>query len=270
MWVAAAQINVEFTNPSANLAKVVDYLRVAAQQGVELVVFPECALSGYVFRSFEEALPFAEKIPGKTTNVLAEICRQYNISVLVGMLEQDGNDLFNTGVLISPAGLLGKYRKTHTLCLGVDRFIAKGDRLECFDLFEHKVGVLICYDQRFPEAARVLALKGAQLILHASNLPEGTQAYADFLNRSRACENRVFLVHVNRVGDERGVHFIGRSQIINHLGKVLAEANETDEQLITADIDLNLTKDKYVIKAPGEYEFDLFGDRRTVLYKPII
>lgn len=270
MRVAAAQINVKFTNTSANLDKVVHYMREAAQQGVELVVFPECSLSGYVFQSYEEAVPFAEEIPGKTTSALAEICRQYNIAVLVGMLELEGSDLFNTAVLISAAGLLGKYRKTHTLCLGVDRFIAKGDSLECFDLFEHKVGVLICYDQRFPETARVLALKGAHVILHSANLPEGTQGYADFLNRSRACENRVFLVHVNRVGDERGVHFIGRSQIINHLGEVIAEANGRDEQLITADIDLNLTKNKYVIKAPGEYEFDLFGDRRTGLYKPII
>ncbi|MDT3699168.1 MAG: carbon-nitrogen hydrolase family protein [Thermincola sp.] len=270
MRVAAAQINVEFSNTSANLDKVVHYLREAGQQGVELVVFPECSLSGYVFQSYEEVLPFAEEIPGKTTRALGEICRQYNISALVGMLELDGDDLFNTAVIISPAGLVGKYRKTHTLCLGLDRFIAKGDRLECLDLFEHKVGVIICYDQRFPEAARVLALKGAQVILHSANLPEGTQAYADFLNRARACENRVFFVHVNRVGDERGVHFIGRSQIINHLGEVIAEANQTDEQLIIADIDLNLTKDKYVIKTPGEYEFDLFGDRRSVLYKPII
>lgn len=270
MQVAAAQIYVEFANIQANLAKVIDYLRMASQEGVELVVFPECTLSGYVFRSFAEALPFAEKIPGKTTDIIAESCRRYNISAVVGILEQEGNKLFNSGVIISPQGLIGKYRKTHTLCLGVDRFVSKGDQLQCFDLLGNKVGILICYDQRFPEAARVLALNGAQVILHTANLPEGTEAYADFLNRSRACENRVFMVHVNRVGKERGVRFIGRSQIINHLGEVIAKGNGIDEQLIKAEINLNLAKDKYVIKVPGEYEFDLFGDRRGDLYKPYI
>jgi 5-aminopentanamidase len=270
MKVGAAQINVEIGLKARNLDKCLKFLEKAAGQGIDLLVFPECALNGYVFRSFEEAFQSAEMIPGESINVLTEACQKYRINAVVGLLELDKGKLYNTAVLVSPEGLVGKYRKTHILCLGVDRFVTPGDGLPVFSLPQCKVGILICYDQRFPEPARVAALKGAQIILNPANLPEGAEAFANFFNQSRACENRLFIVNANRVGEERNVRFIGLSQIIDCSGKVLAEGSASAEELLTAEIEPERASVKHIINSPGEYEFDLFRDRRPDLYNIII
>jgi predicted amidohydrolase len=98
----------------------------------------------------------------------------------------------------------------------VDRYISRGEDLPVFSIPQGKVGISICYDQRFPEHARIMALKGAQIIVHPTNLPENAEAYANFFNQARACENRLFVISANRVGQERNVRFIGRSQIIEY------------------------------------------------------
>lgn len=270
MQIAAAQIDISIGDKSANLKKCKHFLRLAARQGVELLVFPECALTGYVFNSFDEAFPVSETVPGESTPVLEKTCREYKITTVVGLLERDGGKLYNTAVLITPEGLVGKYRKTHVLCLGVDRYVSRGEELPVFSTLQSKPGILICYDLRFPETARILALKGTQVILNPTNLPKGAEAYANFFNQTRANENRVFLVSANRVGVERNVRFIGRSQIIDVFGRVLAEGNERDEELLRAEIKPSQADSKHVFVRPGEYEFDTFGDRRPELYGPLI
>ena len=270
MQVAAAQIAISLANKSVNLNKCLHFLQLASRQHVELVVFPECALTGYVFNSFNEAFQVSETVPGESTQVLEKACHEHKISTAVGLLERDGDRLYNTAVLITPEGLLGKYRKTHLICLGVDRYVSQGEELPVFSTLQGKVAILICYDLRFPEPARVTALKRTQVILNPANLPEGAEAYAGFLNQARACENRVFIISTNRVGEERNVRFIGRSQIIDYAGRVLAEGSKSDEELIRAEIILGQADLKHVVNRPGEYEFDVFGDRRPALYEPII
>jgi predicted amidohydrolase len=268
--VAAAQIAVSLADKNANLDKCLHFLQQAARQHVELLVFPECALTGYVFNSFDEAFKLSETVPGETTQVLEKACREYGIATVVGLLEQDGGRLYNTAVLIASEGLVGKYRKTHTLCLGVDRYISRGEELPVFSTSHGRVGMLICYDLRFPETARSIALRGAQVILNPTNLPRGGEAYASFLNQARACENRIFLISVNRVGVERDVRFIGRSQIVDSFGRILAEGSDRDEEFLRAEITPRQADLKHVVVRPGEYEFDTFGDRRPELYEPII
>jgi predicted amidohydrolase len=269
MLVGAAQINISIGRKKENLSKCLNLLKKAAVQHIELLAFPECTLTGYVFNSYDEAFLMAEKIPGDSTNLLKEACHKYKITALVGLLEHDGGEIYNTAVLINPEGLVGKYRKSHTLCLGVDRHVLPGEDLPVFSLHQTKVGILICYDQRFPEPARVMALKEAQVILNPANLPQGAEAYPNFLNQARACENRVFIVHANRVGEERNVRFIGRSQIIDYSGRILAEGSSTDEEIIKARIKPEQANLKHVVNVPGEYEFDVFGDRRPDLYEVI-
>ena len=266
MLVGAAQINISIGRKKENLSKCLNLLKAAADQHIELLVFPECALTGYVFNSYDEAFLMAETIPGESIDLLKEACHKYKITTLVGLLEHDGDKIYNTAVLINPEGLVGKYRKSHTLCLGVDRYILPGEDLPVFSLYQAKVGILICYDQRFPEPARVLALKGAQVILNPTNSPQGAEAYSNFLNQARACENRVFIVHANRVGEERGVRFIGRSQIIDYSGRILVEGSSTNEEIIKAQIKPEEADLKHVVNTPGAYEFDVFGDRRPDLY----
>ena len=270
MRVGAAQIDIKIGEKACNLDKCLHWMGEAARRKVDLLVFPECALTGFVFGSFGEALQVSEAVSGESTNVLKEASRKYSITVVVGLLEIDKNKLYNTAVLVSPEGLVGKYRKTHTLCLGVDRYVTRGGDLPVFSLPQCKFGILTCYDQRFPEPARIIALKGAQAILHPANLPEGAEAYANFFNQSRACENRLFIINANRVGEERGVRFIGRSQIIDYTGKVLAEGSASAEELLMAEIEPDRANVKHVINSPGEYEFDIFRDRRADLYELIV
>lgn len=269
MLVGAAQIDVSIGDKSANMEKCLRFLDMARRQNIEMLVFPECALTGYVFNSFDEAFQLAETVPGESTRQIKDTCRKYEITAIVGLLEQDRGKLYNSAVLINPEGLLGTYRKTHTLCLGVDRYISRGEDLPVFSIPQGKVGILICYDQRFPEHARIMALKGAQIIVHPTNLPENAEAYANFFNQARACENRLFVISASRVGQERNVRFIGRSQIIEYSGKILAEGSEDKEEIIKAEINLKESIVKHVVNIPGEYEFDLFEDRRPELYREI-
>lgn len=257
MKVGAAQISIDHGEKEGNLSTILATLEKAARVGIRIVVFPECSLTGFVYNSAQDALQLAESVPGESTYKIERRCSQLGIAAVVGLLEKDNGRLHNTAALIGPEGYIGKYRKTHTLVLGVDRFASPGDNLPVFSLFDVSIGILICYDQRFPEAARVPALKGAQIILHPSNLPVGAEAYADFLNQSRACENRLFIVHANRVGTERSVKFIGRTQIISPSGGVIAMGDGSREEIVSADIDPSLADAKHVINAPGEYEFDI-------------
>lgn len=267
--IAAVQVNVELGNKQANIEKCLEYLRRAAEAGANLVVFPECCVTGYVFESYDEAIGCAEPVPGPSSQAYGRVCAEYKVWAIFGLLERDGDDLFNTAVVVGPEGVVGKYRKTHLLCLGVDRFASRGDQLKCFRTPFGIVGITICYDMRFPEASRVLALAGAQVIAHPANLPAGAEVYADFLNRARACENRVYVVSANRVGQERGVRFIGRTQIIGCGGEVVSEAGPDEETIVYASITPALAAAKRVVRVRGEYEYDLLLDRRPDLYGSI-
>jgi predicted amidohydrolase len=131
------------------------------------------------------------------------------------------------------------------------------------------VALLICYDLRFPEPVRVHALQGAQVVALSTAWPAAATLYPEFMARSRAAENRIFLIAANRVGEERGTRYLGRSVIVAPDGALLAEASPQAEDLLLADIDPADSDVKRLIFDPGEYELDLFGDRRPELYRPL-
>ena len=232
-------------------------------------MLPECAIPGYMFDSAEEAMPFAEEIPGPSTEALADACGRLDIYAVCGLLERDGDQLRNAAVFVGPDGLIGRYRKTHLPFLGVDRFTAPGDELPVYDTPLGRIGVEICYDLRFPEVTRTLALKGADLVAHPTNFPMAARIQTELITVARAAENRIYLLTANRVGKERWGEFCGWSQIVDPYGRRLAEAGETEETLLVADVELERARDKdYVI--PGEYELYLFGDRRPELYGALV
>lgn len=265
MRVAVAQIEPRLGEKEHNLETCLARLDEAAAAGAKLLVLPECAIPGYMFDSAEEAMPYAEEIPGPSTEALASACRRLGMHVVCGLLERDGDLLRNAAVLVGPDGLVGSYRKTHLPFLGVDRFTVPGDELPVYDTPLGRIGLEICYDLRFPEATRTLALKGAEIVAHPTNFPMAARVQTELITVARAAENRVFLLTANRVGKERWGEFCGWSQIVDPYGRRLAEAGQTEEVLLVADIDLEQSRDKdYVI--PGEYELYLFGDRRPDLY----
>jgi len=269
MRVAVAQLEPQLGAKERNLEACLARLDEAATAGAELLVLPECAIPGYMFDSAEEAMPFAEEIPGPSTEAFADSCRRLEVHVVCGLLERDGDQLRNSAVLVGPDGLLGSYRKTHLPFLGVDRFTVPGDELPVYDTPLGRIGLEICYDLRFPEVTRALALKGADLVAHPTNFPMAARVQTELITVARAAENRIYLLTANRVGKERGGEFCGWSQIVDPYGRRLAEAGETEEALLVAEVDVERARDKnHVI--PGEYELYLFGDRRPELYGALV
>jgi 5-aminopentanamidase len=269
MRVAVAQTEPKLGEKERNLEVCLWRLEEAAAAGAQLLVLPECAIPGYMFDSGDEAMPYAEEIPGPTTEALAEACRRLDVYAVCGLLERDGDVIHNAAVLVGPEGLIGSYRKTHLPFLGVDRFVVPGEELPVYDTPLGRIGIEICYDLRFPEVTRTLALKGADIVAHPTNFPMAAKVQTEVITLARAAENRVYLLTANRVGKERWGEFCGWSQIVDPYGRRLAEAGETEEALLLADVELEKARDKdYVI--PGEYELYLFGHRRPELYSALV
>lgn len=270
--IAAVQTDVHFADLDANLAHIRGQLREAARHGANLVVFPECVLPGYCFESKAEAWPHAETIPGPSTETIARDCLELNVWAVVGLLEARPEDgaLFNSAALVGPGEVRARYRKVHLPFLGVDRFPTPGDEpFAVHDLGGLRVGLTICYDISFPEAARCLMLLGADLVVLPTNWPTGATNTAQFLVPARALENHVYYAAVNRVGTERGFSFIGRSRIVSCAGDTLAGSDDAEPTIKYADIEPKRARDKHLVFSPGAYELHRTADRRPGMYEPI-
>ena len=271
MKIAGVQMDVRIGDIAGNLQRMRDRFVEARKNGAALVVFPECAVPGYCFNSREEAREFAQPIPGPAVEFMADLCRDHGGLAAFGLLEADGSRLFNSAVLVGPDGLISRYRKVHLPFLGVDRFTDYGD--EPFAVAEAegvRFGLNICYDAGFPEPARCLTLLGADLIVLPTNWPPGAECAADYAINTRALENTVFYIAVNRVGEERGFKFIGNSRICDPLGRTLASAPHTDECILYADIDPARARQKHSIRIPGTNEVNRIADRRPEMYGEIV
>ena len=265
--IAAVQMDPRVMKNSENLERMVLEIRTAAKNGADLIVFPECALSGYVFSSREEALPFAESLPSVSSERLATCCHELGVYVVYGLLERDGSECYNTAALVGPKRLIGKYRKIHLPFLGVDRFVDAGNKpFKVYKTPIGNIGLHICYDCNFPESARIMALLSADIIVLITNWPQGRERIPKHVVNTRALENRVHVVAVDRVGNERGAKFIGHSKIVNALGDTLVEASSDDEETIYAEVSLAQARQKHVVIKAGEFEVDYIGDRRPELY----
>jgi predicted amidohydrolase len=260
-------MDVQLGQPEVNLAAMIAKFEMAVAGGARLTIFPECSLSGYCFDSREEAMPFAESIPGPSCERLAEACSRLDAFAIMGMLESAGDKLFNACVLVGPNGIVAGYRKIHLPYLGIDRFTDPGDRpFAVHSADELRLGMNICYDSAFPESARVMALDGADLIALPTNFPPGAECMAAHVANTRAMENNVYYACVNRVGTERGFPFIGQSKICDPSGRPTAEAPHTDEEILYADIDIQRARSKRIVRVPDKHIIDRFKDRRPEMY----
>jgi predicted amidohydrolase len=270
MRVAIVQTDPQLGDVEGNVGRSIEWLEEAAAGGCALVVFPECALSGYMFADAAEARRAAIGVPGPEVDALLAACARLELHCIVGVLEREGETLLNSALLLGPAGLVGAYRKSHIACIGVDCFTTPGEkRYEVFDTPIGRIGLQICYDWRFPEITRVLALAGAEIVAHPTNSPVAARELADYVPRTRAVENAVYFLTANRVGVEAGTAFYGCSQIVDPFGTVIALADDASESLIVADIDLALAREKTKEPGEGQYAVRLFADRRPELYGPL-
>ena len=261
MKVAFIQTDPVFGDVEGNVAAAVKKIK---SLGADLIVLPELFNTGYQFRTKKEALAYAEAAPsGYTTSRLIEAARSTGTFIVAGIAEKAGRRVYNSSVLVGPGGLISVYRKAH-LFSDEKRIFSPGDTpFTVHKAGPVRIGMMICFDWLFPEAARTLALKGADIICHPSNLvlphcPESMKV--------RSMENRVFSITANRVGTERRIKgkaltFIGKSQVVSPRGEVLVRAPSTGSWSKVVDIDPHQARDKRVTGRN-----DIFGDRRGDLY----
>jgi len=268
--LACCQLNVTFGDPIANAGQAVAQLVDLARRDVQLAVFPECYLTGYCVRSLEAAQAIAIATDHVALKEIRTASQETGCLAIVGFAERhpDGS-VSNSAALFEPGSPPRFYRKSHLPFLGLDRFVTPGDALDVFETAIGRIGILICYDQRAPEPARVLALKGADVIVLPTNWPVGAETSAEVVAPTRAAENRVFYAACNRTGTEHGFTFIGRSGIYDPVGTALARA-EDGEAVLIADLDLAQARSKRTVNIPGEYEMAIFDSRRPELYGRIV
>ena len=269
--VAGVQMEPKIFTKAENLEKIISFSEKGHKEGAKIVVFPECSLSGYCFDNLEEVISVGEPIPGPATEKVKKLCSRLDLFVLFGLIEKEREEYFNAAVLVGPDGVIGNYRKIHLPFLGADRFVKKGNiPFRTYDTRYGKFGWIICFDGAFPESSRILALQGSELIALPTNWPVGgSETSPKYIVPTRAIENRVNYIAVNRVGTERGFQFIGQSKIVDYVGNILAEA-DSEEETIYAEIDLAQAREKKTVVIPGVYELDRFRTRSPEFYAPLV
>lgn len=234
----------------------------------DLVVLPELFASGYFFDSPDQAHALSEAVPdGPTTQRLAAWAGETGATIVAGLPERDGDRFYNAAVVVTPNGWLGTYRKAHLYYEETLHFTPGAEGFQVWTVTDrqrrpYRLGVMICFDWFFPESARTLALGGADVIAHPSNL---VLPHCPAAMPIRALENGVFTATANRVGTEtngrESLTFVGQSRICSPRGEVLATAPETGEAVVTAKIDPADAR----VSALNPYN-DRLGDRRPALY----
>jgi predicted amidohydrolase len=246
MNVGFFQFAPQFGETQYNLESIVQ--AIDSFQG-HLLVFPELALSGYQFLSKEEAWELAEDVPaGTVCQQLEQAIRGRELYVVVGLAERTQDCVYNSAVLIGPKGHIGTYRKTHLFFEETLWFSPGNTGFHVWDIGMAKIGVLVCFDWFYPEAARTLALKGADILCHPSNL---VLPYCPDAMVTRCLENGVFAITANRVGREQrenksALSFIGLSEIVAPNGQILHRASQKESELFTYDIDVTQARDKRI------------------------
>lgn len=248
------------------VGKNLDTIRATLEQAdADLIVLPELCASGYQFVSAEEVQRLAELVPdGPTTRMLIDVAKRRKMHLVAGLPELAGNVLYNSAVVVGPSGFIGCYRKSHLFFEETLWFTPGDTGFHIWNIGPATIGVMICFDWYYPESARTLALMGADIICHPSNLvlpncPDSMPV--------RCLENRVFAVTCNRIGTEsRGgkdpLTYIGNSEVVSARGVILRRAPRDREELAIVEIDPAEARNKQLTR----YN-DLLRDRRPDLYR---
>ncbi|MCS6807906.1 MAG: nitrilase-related carbon-nitrogen hydrolase [Bacteroidota bacterium] len=263
MKLSIVQFTPVFGDTQENCRRLRSY---AEQIDADIIVFPELCTTGYFFQSKEEARLYAEARDGASLDCFRSIAEEHNAMVIGGFVESSDERTYNAAAIVMPGQPLYVYRKTHLFYK--ERYCFDEGDTGFFVVSHHRcdarVGTMICYDWRFPESARVLALKGADVIACPSNLITNVWHIA---MPARALENKVYVAVPNRAGSEqRGsqgeqVRFTGCSVIYDYYGAVMAQASDEDDEILTVEIHPEATRDKSFNPLN-----DIFRDRRPAIY----
>ena len=231
------------------------------------VVLPELFNTGYLFRNMEEVKELAESTrSGYTVGEMKKLAKKQKLNLVFGMAESSNRKYYNSAVFISAKGKVEVYQKVHLFDREKLFFQPGQNAFKTIPVEGGKIGIMVCFDWIFPEVARTLALQGAQVICHPSNL---VLPWCQDAMITRSIENRVFTVTANRIGTDKRANvmltFTGKSQVVSPTGEILASVGERSESLKVVDVDLADANDKMV--TPNNH---LFEDRRPTLYKTLV
>ncbi|WUD70321.1 carbon-nitrogen hydrolase family protein [Streptomyces sp. NBC_00510] len=231
--VVALQLAAKPGDVTGNVERLLEALRAHAP-GAGLVVTPELVTTGYDLTMIDErGRELAEPLDGPTVTAVAEVAAQLGTTVVLGLLERDGDVLYDTAAMVLPDGTVHPFRKTHLYPNELPRFAA-GEGLVTVDTPAGRIGPLICFEHAFPELATTLALAGTQILVIPSAVPIGYEYLLTLRTRARAQDNQIFVVACNLTGSG----FSGRSLIVDPAGAVLAEAGP-EESVLRVSIDLS-------------------------------
>lgn len=260
MRVGFLQYNVVFGDPEINRSRVTELIRDAE---FDLLVLPELCFSGYFMPSRKAAFDLAEEFQkGQSFDFIRSLANRHNGAIVFGFPELSADKVYNSAAMVLPDGACHLYRKTHLFNLEKNWFDSGDTGFSILEFRGARIGMMICFDWRFPESARTLMLKGADIICHPSNLvlPHCQDAMV-----TRCLENGVFAITCNRWGvDKQGeeeIGFTGRSQITSTKGEVLARAGIQEDTLTIVEIDPQRARDKSVNSLN-----DMVSDRKDEYY----
>lgn len=266
-------------NPGHNVHKAISLVKKAAESGAQIICLQELFNTTYFCQKVDERFfGWAEPVPGPTVNRMAELAKELGVVLLVPLFEKRAAGIYHNSlaVLDADGSLMGTYRKKH---IPDDPgfyekyyFTPGEDDYRVFDTKYAKIGPLICWDQWYPEAARITALKGAEILVYPTAIgtlqDESEQAGKEFHNawqtiqRSHAIANGCFVASINRVGIEGDITFWGQSFVAGPFGRMLGQAGK-EEEILTVEIDLSkIEKQRQV--------WPFFRDRRIDTYGPIL
>ncbi len=258
LTISLAQMDIALGDPAANLKKADEWTAEAARRGSDLIVFPEMWTTGCDWDNIETLSPKQDEV----IKAVGELAKKHNIWLNGSMLALDENQqATNTSILFDPQGeQAGVYRKIHLFGLmNEDQYLAPGQELTTVETAWGESGLAICYDLRFAEMFRTYALNGVNMVYLPAEWPHPRLAHWRTLLRARAIENQMYMVAVNRVGNDGTYDFFGHSAIIDPWGNTLVEGGET-ELLLTATLETDLV-------AEVRQKIPVFKDRRPELYQ---
>jgi N-carbamoylputrescine amidase len=284
--LSVVQFASEWLDLDTNVERMRAFVEAEAEAGSELIAFPETANIGYItpitvgepvdcggLSNAEFASRYvkaADTIPGPTTDALCELAAKHGVHVVVGMAQAHSvvpATLYNSAVLIGPAGIVGVHHKMH-IALNEKQYYYPGNTAEVFDTELGKIGMIICYDARFPELSRILALKGAEIIVCPWCVP-AIFTVPDVLNSlrhrtyTRAQENGVYFVSVNRSGMQGQTQLMGHSVVAAPSGEIIAASETAEEDVVRVE----LTEER-LLAYRGT--LSIFRDRRPELYGKLV
>ena len=229
----------------------------------DLLVLPELCTSGYLFTSKQEMESISSTSDGRIPIFFKQMAKREDTAIVAGFLEKDGEQFYNSQICVDPSGAQTIYRKIHLFLNEKDLFSAGDSGFKISKYKDALLGLMVCFDWIFPESARTLSVRGADILCHSANL---VLPFCQKAMITRSIENHVYSITCNRVGTERkgnqSLTFTGMSQIIDPQGNILVQANETDEVLMAVDIDPAIAKDKMITE-----KNHLFRDRRKEFYE---